>query len=146
VKTDLSRIETALLDKRAPQRQAVSGTMVNPTPSLGTTTGTAPQLSQNELARLLAMLKQQLEACWIPPVGLADAKNLVVRVSFSLNRDGTLAGNPVVTTPGSGPLFQAAAESALRAVRSCQPFRLPASKYESWQDVDIGFDPKEMFQ
>src|SRR5262249_54286078 len=37
VKSDLDRIEMALLDKRAPQRQAVTGTMINPTPTLGST-------------------------------------------------------------------------------------------------------------
>jgi outer membrane biosynthesis protein TonB len=145
VKNDLNRIETALIDKRTPQRQAVTGTIVNPTPSLGTTTGTAAQLAQNEDARLMAMLNAQLKPCWNPPVGLADAKNLVVRVSFSLKRDGTLAGEPVVTTRGSGPLFEAAKESALRAVWTCQPLRLPAAKYEAWQNNDIGFDPREMF-
>jgi colicin import membrane protein len=142
---DLDRIQAALLDKRAPQRQAVAGTIVNPTPSLGTTTGNAPQLSQNELARLAAMIKQQLYSCWIPPVGASDAKDLVVLVGFSLNRDGTLAGNPVVKNRGPNPLFQIAAESAVRAVRSCSPLRLPAAKYESWQEVEVNFDPKELF-
>jgi colicin import membrane protein len=145
VKMDLSRIETALLDKRAPQRQAVAGTIVNPAPSLGTTTGTASQLSQNELARLLAMLKQQLSACWNPPVGVREARDLAVRVRFSLNRDGSLSGEPVVTNRGSNPMFQVAAETALKAVRSCQPLRLPAAKYEVWQEVEVNFDPAEMF-
>jgi colicin import membrane protein len=145
VKNDLNRIEAALIDKRTPQRQAVTGTIVNPAPSLGATTGNAPQLSQNELARLAAMIKQQLYSCWIPPIGAADARDLVVLVGFSLNRDGTLAGNPVVKNRGSNPLFQIAAESALRAVRSCSPLRLPAAKYESWQEVEVNFDPKELF-
>ncbi len=145
VKMDLNRIETALLDKRAPQRQAVTGTIVNPTPSLGTTTGTAAQLSQSELARLLAMLKQQLSACWNPPVGVREARDLAVRVRFSLNRDGSLSGEPVVANRGSNPMFQVAAETALRAVRSCQPLRLPAAKYEFWQEVEVNFDPAEMF-
>ena len=145
MKNDLSRIETALLDKRAPQRQAVTGTMVNPTASLGTTTGTAPQLSQNELSRLAAMVKQQVTACWNPPVGVTEARNLVVVVSFALNRDGTLSGEPVVKNRVSNPMFQVAAESAVRAVRSCQPLRVPAAKYDFWQEVEVNFDPREMF-
>ena len=142
VKSDLDRIETALLDKRAPQRQAVTGTMTNPTPSLGSTTGNAPQLSQNEIA----MLKAQLMGCWNPPVGVSEAKDLVVTVRFSLNRDGSLAGEPIVLNRGRNALFQVAAESATRAVRRCQPFRLPASKYEAWQDVEVNFDPNDMFR
>src|SRR5262249_60596811 len=102
VKVDLDRIQTALLDKRTPQRQAVTGTMVNPTPSLGSTTGNAPQLSQNEQAMLIA----QLRGCWNPPVGVAEAKDLVVTVKFSLNRDGSLAGEPIVLNRGRNALFQ----------------------------------------
>src|SRR5215472_9872594 len=145
VKVDLDRIQTALLDKRTPQRQAVTGTMVNPTPALGTTTGTAPELSQNELARLQAMLKAQLTSCWNPPVGVREAKDLIVKVGFSLNRDGSLSGAPIVLNRGSNPLFRVAAESAVRAVLSCQPLRLPPSRYEWWQQVEVNFDPIDMF-
>lgn len=145
VKMDLSRIETALLDKRAPQRQAVTGTLVNPTPSLGTATGTASHLSQSELDRIRAMLKQQLDPCWNLPAGAADAKNIVVKVRFSLNRDGSLASQPVVVTQGSGPTFQVFAESALKAVRNCSPLRLPAAEYEFWQDLEVNFDPADMY-
>jgi outer membrane biosynthesis protein TonB len=141
VKSDLDRIQTALIDKRAPQRQAVTGTMINPTPSLGSTTGNAPQLSQNELAMLIA----QLRSCWAPPVGVVEAKDLVVTVRFSLNRDGSLLGQPIVVNRGNNALFQVAAEAATRAVRVCQPFRLPASKYEAWQEVEVNFDPILMF-
>ena len=142
VKSDLDRIETALLDKRAPQRQAVTVTMINPTPSLGSTTGNAPQLSQNEIA----ILKAQLHSCWNPPVGVVEAKDLVVTVRFSLNRDGSLAGEPMVVNRGRNALFQVAAEAATRAVRRCQPFRLPASKYDAWQEVEVNFDPNDMFR
>ena len=53
---------------------------------------------------------------------------------------------PVVTNHASHVLFQIAAESATRAVRRCQPFRLPASKYEAWRDVEVKFDPNDMFR
>jgi colicin import membrane protein len=145
VKNDLNRIETALLNRQAPARQAVAGTIANPTPSLGTTTGTAPQLSQSELARMLAQLRQQLTACWNPPVGVQEARQLVVTVKFSLNRDGSLSGQPEVTNRSDHPMFQVAKETALRAVRSCQPFRLPAAKYDAWQEVEVNFNPAEMF-
>jgi outer membrane biosynthesis protein TonB len=141
-KFDIDKIQTALLDKRAPQRQAATGSMVNPTPSLGSPTANAPELSQNEIDALRA----QLMGCWNPPVGVAEAKDLVVVVRFSLNRDGSVSGEPVVTNHASHVLFQIAAESATRAVRRCQPFRLPASKYEAWRDVEVKFDPNDMFR
>jgi colicin import membrane protein len=145
VKNDLDRIETALLDKRAPQRHAVTDMIVNPTPSLGSATANAPQFSQSEIDRLIGMLKEKLKECWKVPSGVTDAKDLVVSVRFSLNRDGSLAGDPIVVNHGRNALFQLAAESAVRAVRTCQPFRLPASKYELWQELQADFDPKEMF-
>jgi len=40
------------------------------------------------------------------------------------------------------PLFQAAAESAVRAVTRCAPFSfLPAAKYAAWREVEVVFDP-----
>lgn len=140
-KFDFDRIQTALLDKRVPQRQVVTGSMVNPAPSLGTSLANASVLSQNEIDALRA----QLYGCWNPPVGVLEAKDLLVTVRFSLNRDGSLSGEPSVTNHGTHALFQIAAESALRAVRRCQPFRLPVVKYDAWQEVEVSFRPEDMF-
>jgi colicin import membrane protein len=140
-KFDFDRIQTALLDKRTPQRPIVTGSMVNPTPSLGASLANAPVLSQNEIDALRA----QLYSCWNPPVGVLEAKDLVVTVRFTLNRDGSLSGDPAVTNRSSHALFQVAAESAVRAVRRCQPFRLPVVKYDAWQDVEVSFRPEDVF-
>jgi len=118
------------------------GSLVNPTPSLGSSTANAPQLSQNEID----MLRAQIQACWNPPVGVSEAKDLVVVLRFLLNRDGSVSGEPSVTNRGGSPLFQVAVESATRAVLRCQPYRLPVSKYDAWSDVEVKFDPKEMFR
>jgi len=38
------------------------------------------------------------------------------------------------------------AESAKRAILSCQPFTmLRADTYQLWKDIEITFDPREMF-
>jgi len=97
-------------------------------------------LSPNELNALIAQLKR----CWNPPVGVVDAKDLSVVLQFSLNRDGSVSGQPILVNRASSPLFQVAVESAKRAVLGCQPFRLPAAKYEAWQDVEVKFN-SEMF-
>ena len=77
-KFDFDRIQTALLDKRVPQRQVVTGSMVNPAPSLGTSLANASVLSQNEIDALRA----QLYGCWNPPVGVLEAKDLLVTVQI----------------------------------------------------------------
>jgi outer membrane biosynthesis protein TonB len=133
----------ALLDKRDPQRQSVTGSTLNNTPSLGTRTGNAVALSQNELDALRARLRD----CWTVPVGLAEARDLVVTVRIQFKQDGSLLAEPRLMNSGSHPAFQAASESALRAVRTCAPYTfLPVAKYEAWKDVIVDFDPREMFR
>jgi colicin import membrane protein len=132
----------ALLDKRDPRRMAAAGDTLNPTRSLGSPLGSAAQLSQSEIDALRA----QIQACWNPPVNMADAKDLIVAVRLVLNQDGSLSGEPTVLNRDSHPLFQIAAESATRAIRRCQPYRLPIAKYEVWRDLEINFDPREMLR
>jgi colicin import membrane protein len=144
-KLDLSKIENklALLDKREQRRQASAGETINSQPTLGAPTGRAATLSANEID----MIRSRLYNCWNPPAGVADAQGLIVMVKFQLQQDGSLSGEPQVTNRGSSPLFQIAAESALRAVRRCVPFNfLPVSKYEVWKDLDVKFDPSEMYR
>ncbi len=141
-KFDSSRI-AALLDKRDAQRRAATGSTLNNTPSLGAPTGQAAALSQNELDALRNRLRQ----CWNVPVGLAEARDLIVTVRIQFNKDGSLSAEPRLMNQVSHPAFTAASESALRAVRSCAPYSfLPVAKYEAWKDVIIDFDPRDMFR
>ena len=140
-KYDATRI-AALLDKRDPQRRAAVGDTLSSTPSLGVSSGSAAQLSQTEIDALRA----QIQACWNPPAGAADARGLVVQVRIMLRQDGSLSAEPMLLNRGGTPFFQVAAESAMRAVRRCQPYKLPIAKYEIWKDVEVTFDPREMYR
>jgi outer membrane biosynthesis protein TonB len=141
-KFDASRI-AALLDKRDPQRKAATGDTLSNTPALGTATGTAVALSQNEIDALRARLRQ----CWNVPVGVAEARDLIVTVRIQFKQDGSLSTEPRLMNSASHPAFVTASESALRAVRTCAPYTfLPAAKYEAWKDVIVDFDPRDMFR
>ena len=141
-KFDAHRI-AALLDKRDPQRKSATGETLSNTPSLGTATGRAVTLSQNELDALRARLRE----CWNVPVGVAEARDLIVTVRIQFKQDGSLQTEPRLMNSGGHPAFQVAAESALRAVRTCAPFSfLPVAKYEAWKDVIVDFDPRDMFR
>jgi colicin import membrane protein len=131
----------ALLDKREPQRQQSAAEAVSPVTSLGTATGNAPRLTQSEIDALRA----QIQACWNPPVGAENAQELIVRLRIQFRTDGTLSSEPELMNRGTSPYFRVAAESAMRAVRRCQPYTLPAAKYEIWKDVEVTFDPRDMF-
>jgi colicin import membrane protein len=132
----------ALLDRRQPTRTAATGAQPNQTAALGTATGNAARLSQSEIDALRA----QIQACWNPPIGTQDAQSLIVKVRIALNQDGSLAAEPVLTNRGNAPTFQIAAESAMRAVRRCAPYRMPIAKYDAWRDVEITFDPRDMLR
>jgi colicin import membrane protein len=140
-KFDPSKI-SALLDKREAQRHAITGQEVNRTASLGVPTGNAATLSQSEIDALRA----QIQACWNPPPGALDARELIVQVRLQLNRDGSVSAEPQVLNRGSHPQFQVAAESAKRAIRRCAPYKMPIAKYDIWQDVEVTFDPRDMYR
>ena len=141
-KFDAKRI-AALLDKREPRRLEATGNEINRTAALGTSTGQAPRLSQNEIDALRARIQQ----CWNPPAGAAEAKDLIVQVRIQFRPDGSLAAEPRLLTPSTSPYQQIAAESALRAIRRCAPYSfMPVAKYEAWKDVEVTFDPRDLFR
>jgi colicin import membrane protein len=141
-KFDAAKV-AALLDKRDPQRQAATGDVINRTASLGAPTGKSPELSQSELDALRARLMQ----LWNPPVGIRNASEVIIRIRVLLGRDRKLAGPPQVITSGQGAMFESARDSAIRAVFRAQPFdMLRAETYETWRDMEITFDPRDMFR
>jgi colicin import membrane protein len=51
-----------------------------------------------------------------------------------------------VLNGGTGPLFEATRDSAVRAVIQGQPYdMLSAATYDLWKEMDINFDPREVF-
>jgi len=90
----------------------------------------------------LDKLVQRLTGCWDIAPEIAKTPGLVVTVRIDLKRDGSLAAPPVVINHSENPLFNKAAESAIRAVRKCAPFGfLPAATYEQWKALVVDFDP-----
>jgi len=108
----------------------------------GQTNGTEITMSVNEIDALRARIAD----CWTPPPGGLGADQIVVKLRLKLNEDGTLVGYPTVANSGSSPFFQAAADSAVRAVYQCQPYELPKAKYALWRDMILNFDPSDMYR
>jgi outer membrane biosynthesis protein TonB len=111
-------------------------------PVRGQKNGTETAMSVNEIDALRARIAD----CWTPPPGGLGADQIVVKLRLQLNEDGTLVGYPSVANSGSSPFFQAAADSAVRAVYQCQPYMLPKAKYALWRDMILNFDPSEMYR
>jgi TonB family protein len=74
-------------------------------------------------------LSAQIIRCWTPPPGASGA----VTLRFELRRDGTVEGTPRV----SGLANAGFAESALAAVKRCQPYHLPPARFEDWQHAVV---------
>lgn len=111
-------------------------------------TAPAPLGSQLSMSEMDA-LRQQLAQCWNVIAGARDAQDLAVDIDVVVTSAKTVQDARVVDQLRytSDPLFRAAADSALRALRSpgCTPLNLPEGKYDQWKNMTINFDPKSMF-
>ena len=80
-------------------------------------------------------LKAQIFGCWSIPLGLPYNENLLVRIKLELKPDGSVVKSEILdharmNRPGQG-FYKVLAESALRAVKLCQPLRVPSTGYLS---------------
>ncbi len=95
-------------------------------------------------------LKAQIFGCWSIPLGLPYNENLLVRIKLQLKPDGSIIKTEILdharmNKPGQG-FYKVLAESALRAIKLCQPLRVPSAGYERWKNLQLNFDAREMLQ
>ena len=95
-------------------------------------------------------LKAQIFGCWSIPLGLPYNENLLVRIKLKLKPDGSVTKTEILdharmNKPGQG-FYKVLAESALRAVKLCQPLRVPTTGYERWKELQLNFDAREMLE
>jgi outer membrane biosynthesis protein TonB len=125
---DQSKI-AALLDKRDPSRQAVTGDTLNSNAALGLAKGKAADNS----ATWGALFQSQVERCWKKPYGGIESQKPEAAFAIKLKRDGTLEGMPVPEGTPATPYLRVYQESALRAIIECQPYNLPAAYFDEWK-------------
>ncbi|WP_375291383.1 TonB C-terminal domain-containing protein [Qipengyuania sp.] len=112
--------------------------------STSETRAPAAALGSSEKAAIGQAIARQLKPHWQPPSG-ADADQLITKVRFRLNRDGSLVGRPeVVGQSGVTDANRAQAgrhgELAVRAVQLAAPFDLPEQYYDGWKTVTAALD------
>ena len=95
-------------------------------------------------------LRAQIFSCWSVPLGLPYDENLLVRIKLQLKKDGTIMKSEILdhqrmNKPGQ-KFYKVLAESALRAVRICQPLKVPPTGYEKWKEMQLNFNPTEMLK
>jgi outer membrane biosynthesis protein TonB len=115
----------------------IAGLASQPTKGVATTPPAATAGPQVRSA-LAAEIIRQIKPHWTPPSG-ADTDQLRTKVIISLNRDGSLAGEPRVSQTGVTDTNRTQAglarERAVRAVRLAAPFKLPAQYYDAWKTI-----------
>ncbi|MBZ6074809.1 hypothetical protein K9B37_00645 [Microvirga sp. WGZ8] len=92
---------------------------------------------RSERAELTMLLHGQVQRCYVVPIASRGAPSATIEVR--LKPDGSLAQGPVALdgNPNS-PVTQA----ALRALRRCTPFKIPAvfaPQYPFWKTLRIVF-------
>ena len=106
----------------------------------------AAALGASARASLLQGIVREVKPHWQPPSG-PDVDQLVSKIRFRLNQDGSLAGRPtMVSQRGENATNRAQAgrhgEQAIRAVQLAAPFDLPEQHYSAWKTVTLDFDWK----
>jgi hypothetical protein len=106
----------------------------------------APRMSMSMASALDAWLTESYLNCWTPPPSMPDGDTYVAQIKVIFNPDGSLSGRPVLINPPTDRAWRAHAESAMRAVRKCDPLKVPAEYmpyFEQWKVETIHFDPRE---
>ena len=82
------------------------------------------------------------------PVGLAEARDLIVTVRIQFNQDGSLSADPTLMNQRQR-IRRSRSRPKARCARCarCAPYSfMPVAKYEAWKDVEVDFDPRDMFR
>jgi colicin import membrane protein len=140
---DISR----LLSHEAPSRRASSGARLQQLASLGSPTASAARMSPSLQAAMDGWFQDKFQGCWNQPITLPEGPKYVPQVRVQLNLDGSLSADPILMNPPDDPTWQPLADSAMRAVRKCDPLQVPdrfKAYYDVWRDRVVQFQDQDM--
>ncbi len=106
----------------------------------------APRMSMSMASALDAWLTESYLNCWTPPPVMPEGDVYVAEIKVVFTPDGSLSARPVLLNPPTDPAWRAHAESAMRAVKKCDPLHVPPQYlpyFEEWKVETIHFDPRE---
>ena len=98
-------------------------------------------------------IRAQFLKCWTVPIAVPFDESLIVGIKIFLNKDGSLLKPPEVIDHKRMNMpdqvsYKVLAESALRAVRICDPIKkVPdLERYDSWKTLQLNFDPRDILR
>jgi colicin import membrane protein len=133
-----------LASREAPANSGNTGPQVQRTPAAGAPAATGQRMNPSDRAALAGLLADQIRSCWSIPV--SGKPNVLPQVRVSLNADGSLGGTPTLINASTDPNFRALAESGMRAIRQCAPFRIPqrfSPTYDDWRTISVQLNPDD---
>jgi colicin import membrane protein len=134
------------LSKERPQRKSATGPELQQVAALGAATGSAAKMSPMLWDGLDSAMLEQYRRCWTF-IGPAAQQKYIPEIRVNYAEDGSLASQPELLNPPADPNLRALADSALRAVRRCDPLRIPERYrpyYDQWKGRIVRFNPEEM--
>jgi hypothetical protein len=91
----------------------------------------------------VAALQAHVQKCWKAPARLAQGQNVRAVLRLMLDPKGGMTTDPILVKASASSLGPPLVESAMRALRQCQPFGvLPADKYDEWKVLELTFSPQ----
>jgi hypothetical protein len=100
----------------------------------------AASLSREQVTAFKAHLKKCLKL----PAGVDAARELRVVMRVFLTPNGALAADPMLVAAPAAQEGPALVRAATQAFKACQPYALPAEKYNEWKTLDITLSPRDM--
>ena len=134
-----------LVSRDAPAASGSTGQQVSRVASAGLANATGQKLSPSDREALMGIIKEQMEKCWSITGTQSPAVKPMVRLQLSPT--GTIIANPVLVNSSGDGTFAAVAESGMRAIRQCAPYRIPArfaDKYDDWKTITVKLDPSDL--
>jgi colicin import membrane protein len=142
-KLDVGDLRQFLQTKDKHQSTGATGSEVSRTASLGAATGAAQRLNPSQRDALMGLLREQIERCYQAPISSSAGNSIAPVLDIRLNQDGSLSSEPAILRVGASTTDRAVADAALRAVRRCAPFRVPAQfapYYSDWKVLNVEFE------
>ena len=136
----------SLLSREPPGQKPSTSRAPAQTASLGSPTANAPKMSPSLWGQLDGLLQEQYKQCW-SYLALGGAQRYIPQIKVEYSLDGSLVGQPALLNPPGDPALSSLAESAVRAVRKCNPLKIPAQFapfHQQWRNRTLRFDPEEM--
>ena len=133
-----------IINHDKPKHAPAAAPEVTQTASIGAPLASAAKMSPTLMAALDGLMMDQYNQCWTDNGIGANGYVPQIRVQYA--PDGSLVGQPTLTNPPPDPALRGLADDALRAVRKCNPLKIPAQYapyYDQWRQRLLRMNPED---